>query len=167
MADTHPKHFRHPDLPSCGCAAGSNPLLYRRAMSSLRTHFEERAARLSDCATVQCKEESGTTTFRLTPHRADAVGVVLYLGPGDYGTVRLADQAAAPAQLGEDVERDIEAVDHIIDAAVEGRATAFHIGRGGCVEESRGGTSYRSWRNALPWPGWRRRAQRFAYVPYR
>lgn len=136
-------------------------------MPSLRTHFEERAARLSDCATVQSKEESGATTFRLTPDRADAVGVVMYLGPGDYGTVQLDDQAAVPAELGEDVELDVKAIDHIIDTAVEGRATAFHIGRGGCVEEWNGDTSYRSWRNALPWPGWRRRAQRFDYLPYR
>jgi len=136
-------------------------------MSSLRTHFEERVAHLSDCATVQFTEESGATTFRLTPHRAEAVGVVLCLGPGDDGTVQLDDQAAVPTELGEDAELDVKAIDHIIDTAVEGRATAFHIGRGGCVEERSGGTSYRSWRNALPWPGWRRRAQRFDYLPYR
>ena len=100
-------------------------------MSSLRTHFEERAARLSDCATVQSREESGATVLRLTPHQANAVGVVLYLGPGDYGTVQLDDQAAVPAELGDDVELDVKAIDHIIDTAVEGRATAFHIGRGG------------------------------------
>jgi hypothetical protein len=136
-------------------------------MSSLRTYFEERAARLSDCATVQLREEVGATTLRLSPHRADAVGVVLYLGPGDFGTVQLDDQAAIPAELGEDGELDVTAIDHIIDTAVEGRATAFHIGRGGCVEERSGGISHRSWRNALPWPGWRRRAQRFDYQPYR
>lgn len=118
-------------------------------MSSLRTHFEERAARLSDCATVQSSEESGATTVRLTPNRADAVGVVLHLGPGGHGTVRLDDQAAVPAKLGEDAELDAKAIDHVIDTAVERRATAFHIGRGGCVEEWSGGTSYRSWRNAV------------------
>lgn len=136
-------------------------------MSSLRAHFEERAARLSDCATVQTSEESGATTVRLTPNRADAVGVVLYLGPGGHGTVRLDDPAAVPAELGEDAELDVRAIDHIIDTAVEGRATAFHIGRGGCVEEWSGGTSHRSWRNAVPWPGWRRRAHQFDYLPYR
>lgn len=136
-------------------------------MYSLRTHFEERAARLSDCATVQSSEESGATTVRLTPNCADAVGVVLYLGPGCHGTVRLDDQAAVPAELGEDAELDVETINHILDTAVEGRATAFHIGGGGCVEEWSGGTTYRSWRNAVPWPGWRRRAHRLDYLPYR
>ncbi len=136
-------------------------------MSLLRTHFEERAARLSDCATVQSREMSGATTLRLTPHRANAVGVILYLGPGDYGTVRLDDQAAVAVELGEDVELDVKAIDHIIDTAVAGRATAFHLGRGGVVEEWSDGTAHRSWRNAVPWPGWRRRAQRFDYLPYR
>lgn len=114
---------------------GSEPRLYRQVTSSLRTHFEERAARLSDCATVQSSEASGATTLRLTPNRADAVGVVLYLGPGGHGTVRLDDPAAVPVELGEDAELDVKAIDHVIDIAVDGRATAFQIGRGGCVEE--------------------------------
>ncbi len=81
-------------------------------------------------------------TLRLTPNQTDAVGVVLYVGPGGHGTVRLDDQAAVPAVLGEDAELDVEAIDHVTD------------------------TSHRSWRNALPWPGWRRRAHRFDDLPY-
>lgn len=142
-------------------------LHYRRAMASLRTHFERRAYELSDCATMDSAEEDGATTLRLRPDEPDAVGVVLYLGPGDHGTVKLDDQAAVPTEVGGNLGEDLQAIDQVIDTAVAGRAVAFHLGRGGCVEESAGGAVSRSWRNASPWPGWRRRARRVQYVPYR
>lgn len=146
---------------------GPAALLYRRAMSSLRAHFEERVASLSDCAEVRCAVKDGATFLRLEPHSPQAARVVLYLIPGDHGTVGLDDPAAVPVELGEDVRLDMKAIDHVIDTAVEGRATAFHIGRGGCLEERIGDTVCRSWVGALPWPGWRRRARRLDYRPYR
>jgi hypothetical protein len=136
-------------------------------MSPRRSHFEDRAAGLSDWATLERAEEQGALTLRLRPQNPNAVGVVLYLGVGGYGTVKLDDPASVPAELGDDVDQDIQAIDSVIDVAVEGRATAFHIGRGGCIEEQRGEVSSRSWKNAWPWPGWRRRAEKVDYLPYR
>jgi hypothetical protein len=122
---------------------------------------------LSDCAALEVAERDGAVTLRLRPHNTSAVGVVLYLGLGDFGTARLDDPASVPAELGEDAAQDLLAIDRFIDVAVEGRATAFHIGRGGCIEVREGERSSRSWKNALPWPGWRRRADRVEYSPYR
>ncbi|NPD05589.1 hypothetical protein HN031_12925 [Nocardioides sp. zg-1308] len=132
-----------------------------------RLHFEEYAARLSDCATLQTSEDHGATFLRIVPRRPDAVGVVLYLGNGYHGTVQLDDQAAVPAELSEDVALAVQSIDEVIRLAVEGRATAFHLGRGGCLEERNAGATTRSWRNAWPWPGWRRRAHRVDFLPYR
>jgi hypothetical protein len=71
------------------------------------------------------------------------------------------------AELGDDPVADQSAIDYFIDVAVQGLATAFRLGRGGCVEvRDGGGKSSRSWPNAWPWPGWRTRAERVAYVPY-
>jgi hypothetical protein len=127
-------------------------------MSHLISHFEKRAARLRDCATLEVSERHGATTHRLVPHTPGAVGVVLYLGYGGIGTVSLDDPASVPAELGDDVTLDLEAIDSFIDLAVEGRATAFRLGRGGCVEERSPNHDSRTWNDASPWPGWRRRA---------
>jgi hypothetical protein len=116
---------------------------------------------------LKCTEQRGAIVLRLRPLRPGAAGVVLHLGPDDCGTVHLDDPASAPAELGDDVGMDIEAIDQVIDVAVDGRATAFHIGRGGCVEELNGGVMSRTWKNAWPWPGWRRRSDRVEYLPYR
>jgi hypothetical protein len=136
-------------------------------MSHLRSHFEKRAARLRDCAALEVSEGERATTHRLRPHNPSAVGVVMYLGSGDLGTVSLDDPASVPAELGEDVTLDLRAIDSFIDIAVEGRATAFHLGRGGCVEVRGSNHEPRTWMHAWPWPGWRRRAERVDYVPYR
>jgi hypothetical protein len=104
--------------------------------------------------------------IRVRPHASKAVGVVLYLYADQHGTVALDDPACVPAELGDDPVADIKAVDHFLSAAVEGRATAFHLRRGGCVEVRDGGKCSRSWHNAWPWPGWKRRAERVEYEPY-
>jgi hypothetical protein len=91
----------------------------------------------------------------------------MYLGLGDVGAVRLDDPASASAGLGEDVSLDLRAIEDFIDVAVEGRATAFHVGRGGCVEVRDGGRQFRTWHNAWPLPGWRRRAATIDFLPYR
>jgi hypothetical protein len=72
----------------------------------------------------------GAVTIRLRPHAPKAVAVVLYLYADQLGTVALDDTACVPAELGEDPVADTKAVDHFISVAVEGRATAFHFGRG-------------------------------------
>jgi hypothetical protein len=136
-------------------------------MPSLQAHFEARAAALADCAMLEVEERDGATTLTLRPNVPNAVGVVLYLYMGAVGTVQLDDPASVPAELGENAVRDVQAIDNVIDVAIEGRATAFRLGRGGCVEEEHGGGSSRSWKNAWPWPGWRRRAERVDYLPYR
>jgi hypothetical protein len=135
-------------------------------MSSVRTHFEARAAGLGDLATVESVEKDGAVTLRLRPRTGASVGVVLYLYADQVGRVALDDPACVPAELGDDPVADCKAVDHFISVAVEGRATAFHLGHGGCVEIRDGDKTYRGWRKAWPWPGWRRRAQRIAYGPY-
>jgi hypothetical protein len=135
-------------------------------MSSVRTHFENRAAGLGDRAAVESVEKDGAVTIRLRPRTPTAVGVVLYLFADEIGTVALDDPACAPAELGEDPVADSEAVDHFISVAIEGRATAYRLGRGGCVGVWDGDKTARSWHNAWPWPGWRRRAKRVAYGPY-
>jgi hypothetical protein len=135
-------------------------------VSQLSSHFEQRAARLRDCATLEVSEGELATTHRLVPHTPGAVGVVMYLACGGIGTVSLDDPASVPAELGEEVTLDLRAIDSFIDDAVEGRATAFHLGRGGCIEV-RGSNEPRTWMNASPWPGWRRRAERIDYLPYR
>ena len=135
-------------------------------MPSVRAHFEERAATFADRATVDRVEKDGAVTIRLRPQAAKAVGVVLYLNAFQTGTVALDDPACVPAELGDDPVAAAEAVDYFISVAVEGRATAFHLGRGGCVEVREGAKTVRSWHNAWPWPGWRRRAERVGYEPY-
>lgn len=135
-------------------------------MLSVRAYFEERAATLSDRATVDRIEKDGAVTIRLRPQAAQAVGVVLYLNASQVGTVALDDPACVPAELGDDPVADAEAVDHFISMAVEGRATAYHLGRGGCIEVRKDGRSSQNWHNAWPWPGWRRRADRVEYEPY-
>jgi hypothetical protein len=136
-------------------------------MPSVRAHFEDRAAALSDRSTVAVSEQDGAVTVRLQPNAAAAAGVVLYLVGEKYGTVALDDPACVPAELGDDPVADQSAIDYFIDVAVEGRATAFHLGRGECVEVRDGdGKSPRSWHNAWPWPGWRTRAERVAHLPY-
>lgn len=135
-------------------------------MTSVRAHFEDRAATLSDRATVDLVEKDGAVTIRLCPHAPKAVGVVLYLYTDQLGTVALDDPACAPAELGDNPVADAKAVDHFISMAVEGRATAYHLGRGGCIEVRVDGKSSRSWKNAWPWPGWKRRAERVEYEPY-
>lgn len=91
----------------------------------------------------------------------------MYLESGGLGTVSLDDAASAPAELGEDLTLDLRAIDSFVDIAVEGRATAFHLGRGGCIEVRGSKREPRTWMHAWPWPGWRRRAERIDYVPYR
>ncbi|WP_112242363.1 hypothetical protein [Kribbella monticola] len=136
-------------------------------MSQLTVHFEKRAARLRDCATIEVSEGQRATTHRLVPHNPSAVGVVMYVGRGGIGTIGLDDPASAPAELGEDMTLDLRAIDSLIDLAVEGRATAFHLARGGCIEVRGLNHEPRTWMNALPRPGWRRRAKRTDYAPYR
>lgn len=141
---------------------------YGQNMGVRRTHFELKAAELSDVAALHYAESHGATTISLRPHRSDAVGVVLYLIFDDAcGTVALEDPAAVPVELGEDLQADLRAIDAVVAVAVEGRAVSFRLGRGGCVEDSHAGRTTRSWMNAWPWPGWRKRAKRTDYGPYR
>ena len=135
-------------------------------MPSLRAHFQDRSASLSDRATVETVEQARAVTVTLRPHTPTAAGVVLYLYDDEVGTGARDDRACVPAELGNDPVADAKAVDHFISLAVEGRATAFHLGRGGCVEIREDGNTSRSWHNAWPWPGWRRRAERVEYEPY-
>jgi hypothetical protein len=135
--------------------------------AELRDYFEERAAGLSDCAVLEVTEEDGSSTCRLLPNNPGSVGVVLYLGHFGDGTVRLDDPASVPAELGEDASRDREAIERTLDVAVSGSATAYRLGRGGCVELRDGTDISRTWHNVWPLPGWRRRATRIDYLPYR
>ena len=95
-----------------------------------------------------------------------AIGVVLYLSANAVGTVALDDPACVPAELGEDPDKDAKTVDYFVDVAIEGRVRAFHLGRGGCAEIREDDRVDRSWHNAWPWPGWRRRAERVEYDAY-
>lgn len=136
---------------------------------SLREHFETRAEELAGLANLEVsREQAGAVWLTLTPRSSDAVGVVLYLLDDRVGTVALDDRASVPAELGDDDDADRSAIDQTIALAVRGAATAFHLGRGGCIEErDDAGRVTRTWRNASPWPGWRRRAMRIEYAPYR
>lgn len=141
-------------------------------MTRLLTHFLDRASGLVDCASVEVDQNPGGGVFvRLHPHNSRSAGVVLYLSSteSDVGTVCLDDQASVPAELGEDEEVDQRAIDACIEVAVEGWATAYHRRRGGgCVEErDTSGRATRSYMEALPLPGWRRRWTRVEYEPYR
>ena len=133
---------------------------------TLRARFERHAAALADCAVLEVTE-NGTTTCRIRPHRPDAVGVVLHLLSDRDGWVALDDPAGVPSELGDDLTVDLRAIDLLVAVAVEGRATAFRLGRGGCIEEREGDVVRRTWLNAMPLPGWRRRAQRHDFAPYR
>ncbi|GAC1379869.1 MAG: hypothetical protein NVSMB48_04600 [Marmoricola sp.] len=135
-------------------------------MPSVRAHFEDRAASLSDQASLESFEKDGAVTLRLRPHAPKAAGVVLYLNAFGTGSVALDDSACAPAELGDNPVADAKAVDHFIAVAVDGRATAFRLGRGGCVEVRDGDRTSRIWHNAIAWPGWRRWAERVEYEPY-
>lgn len=142
-------------------------------MSELRAHFERRATELADVSTLDVVEDENAVRLRLVPNRPDAVGVLLYFVKGvnahnaQSGTVSFDDQASAPAELGEDFDEDIRAIDAFIAEAREGRVTAFHIGHGGCTEvRDDNGRVFRSWMNCLPFPGRRHRGMRIDYMPY-
>lgn len=136
-------------------------------MPALAARFEEHAARLVDCASLEVSEQDGAVTYRLRPRNTDAAGVILYIGPWGGGTVRLDDPACGPDEIGEDLDVDLQSIDFFVKVAVDGRATAFHLGRGGCVEVRDGDRTSRTWCNAFAWPGWRRRAERVDFRPYR
>ena len=159
---TIPDIVKHPALLHAG-----PPPLYDLPLFMLKAYFDERAGELWDCATTGGTIDFDATTTMLRPHNRSSVGVVLYLGPGNTGTVRLTDPASAPAELGEDEAEDLRAIEDFLDIAVNGHATALRVGRGGCIETHNGGRTTRTWQNAWPWPGWRRRAQRIEYRPYR
>lgn len=137
--------------------------------TSVRAHFEARAALLADCATLDVNERDGATWMTLRPHAPEAVGVVLYLsGFGEHGTVSFDDPASAPAELGGCSEKDLRAIDFFIGAATEGQVTAYRLRSGGVVEVRTDGGVDRTWHNVLvPLPGWRRRAVIHEYGPYR
>ena len=63
-------------------------------MSSVRTHFEDRAAMLWDRAAVGSVEKDGAVMTRLRPNAPTAVSVVLYLFADRHGTG--SRQASAP-----------------------------------------------------------------------
>ena len=136
------------------------------AVTILRAYFEDRAASLADRASVDVVEKAEAVTIRLRPHASTAVGVILHLSAFGHGTVALDDPACAPAELGQDPSDDFESIDYFIRVAVEGRATPFHLGQGGCVEIREGEAISRTWKNALPWPGWRRRAAQVEFGSY-
>lgn len=122
-------------------------------------------------STLETLEDEYSVHLTIAPKRPDAVGVVLYLvkylADGDSGTVTFRDQASVPAELGDDRDEDLRAIDAFIREAREGRVTAFHIGRGGCTEvRNEDGAVFRSWMNCLPFPGRRRLAKRINYAPY-
>ena len=118
-------------------------------------------------AALETSEHRSAVTLTLSPHSRGAVGVVLYLLRDSVGTVALDDQASVPAELGNDEDADPRPIDQVLEVAVTGTATAFHPGRGGCMEEQDAeGNVMRSWHDAWPWPGWRRRATRIDYAPY-
>jgi hypothetical protein len=136
-------------------------------MSTQREYFEERAEALSSFASFECIEDTFATTLKLVPHRRGAVGVVLHLFGNGIGTFSFDDQASAPAELGSDDKADILAINRFIEDAREGYVTAFHIGRGGCIEVTRPGErTDRTWKDCVPLPGWRHRAQPFEYGSY-
>jgi hypothetical protein len=113
-------------------------------MPSVRSHFESRAASLKEFASVDAVETADAVAVRLRPRNPLAVGVVLYVLADEVGTVALDDPACVPAELVGGTAAGIEWVDYFIDVAVEGRATAFHLGRGGCVEIRDGERTTRS-----------------------
>lgn len=136
-------------------------------MSKQRAYFERRAKEMASVATLQCTEDTFATTLKLAPHRPGAVGVVLYLFDDAIGTVSFDDQASSPAELGSDDKADILAINRFIEDAREGYVTAFHIGRGGCLDVTRPGKrTDRTWNNCIPLPGWRHRAKRVDYRSY-
>ncbi len=137
-----------------------------RESASLRSRFEGHAAALSDRTSLDVSEKDGATTLRLRPDNFGSASVVLYLYAERHGTVALDDPAGVPAELGDDSTVDLEAIDYMVSVAREGRATAFRLGRGGCMDIRDGQQTSRSWHNAWPWPGWRRRAERVEYEPY-
>lgn len=140
--------------------------------ASLRDHFRHRAAGVADFATVESEDlGGGGVRLRLRPRNPSSAAVILEVLRDDdvvLGVVRLDDQASVPVELGDDLVSDRRAIDDLVDLAVDGRATSFHSKRGGCLEERHpDGTVTRSWNNAVPTPGWRRRWLRVDYVPYR
>ena len=90
---------------------------------------------------------------------------------GKHGYVHLASGVGAngPAEFSGVWSEDVRSIDSTIDDAVEGRVTEYRYKRGGgCIEVEHDGKVTRSWTNALPLPGWRRRSQETVkYAPYR
>ena len=114
-------------------------------MISFAARFEEHAARLVDCASLEVSEQDGAVTYRLRPRNTDAAGVVLYIDPWGGGTVAIDDPACGPDEIGEDLDVGLQSIDFFVKVAVDGRATAFHLGRGGCVEVHDGDRTSRTW----------------------
>ncbi|WP_175338791.1 hypothetical protein [Leifsonia sp. C5G2] len=133
----------------------------------LRQHFEERVKALDGTAKLETEGSPEAYEGRSVPIGPGCVGVVLYLPSYGGGTVSLDDQAFPEVELTGDPTADIAEIDEVLDIAIAGRATTFRFGSGGCTEITGPRGVQRRWLNALPWPGWRRRAVTTHYLPYR
>ncbi|MCW2751978.1 MAG: hypothetical protein JWR83_3088 [Aeromicrobium sp.] len=139
--------------------------------SIVRQRFEERASELADCASLTVESDGYAEWVRIVPHNDRALGVLLYrsLAHGDsYDEISHSHPGAIP------LEQPTEAsdVDYKIDLAVGGRLRVYVITPDSAVtEELRDGEYKIIGRYGLPaifrLPGWRRRAQRLTFEPYR
>jgi hypothetical protein len=141
-------------------------------MSSIvRQRFEERAGELADCASLIVESDEHAEWLRIVPHDDRAVGVYLYrlLAHGGHDLeIRHNHPGAIPL---EEPSSAID-VDYMVDLAAEGRLQVYVISpRSGVTEELRGGKYELKGRQGfgafIRLPGWRRRAKRITFVPYR
>jgi len=139
--------------------------------SVVRQRFMERADELADCASLTIESNVGAEWLRIVPHDYRALGVALYrlTGSGGYDAeIRHDHPGAIPL---EEPSKASE-VDYMVNLAVEGRLQVFVIGpRAAVTEELRDGKyrrkSHYGLRATFRLPGWRRRAQRIAFMSYR
>jgi hypothetical protein len=139
--------------------------------SQVRKRFAERAEELADCASLTVESDEYAERLWIVPFNNDALSVCLYrlLGRGGFDAeIRHDHPGAIP------LEEPTEAsdVDYMVDLAVEGRLRVYVISaRSAVTEQLRDGRYERMGRYGLRamfrLPGWRRRAQKMTFAPYR
>ena len=143
-----------------------------RRLTALRDRCRGELAGVAD---VVQDDSHGFPSVSVTPHRAGAVAVNWWdWGPGSRMQVQV--ESAGGGGVFELLDRDAEAVEFVVavvEAVIAGRVVEFR-GPGRSRVEVTGAdgdvtveTALNGWAWLMPRPGWRARAERIRYLPYR
>ena len=125
---------------------------------------------MADCADLVIEHRDGYVSLTLAPRAEGAVPVLLHLTPGGDPFWAGFDEPVDPGSELDDHDDAIDAVDFLIDLAVEGRVTAYRgPGRGNVEVRTDQGVHHSHYYRGfqLPKPGWKKHAEVIEYRPYR